>query len=78
MLEEARYGEAVRHLGVILEGPEDYFYQPDKNVPIHGGLKAEALRLIGQMPREGRELYELQYGARALKDGRDPAAAGQM
>jgi outer membrane protein assembly factor BamB/tetratricopeptide (TPR) repeat protein len=65
LIAEARFGEAVRCLGSILDGPEDYFFQPDKKVPVHRSLKAEAQRLIGQMPREGRELYELQYGARA-------------
>ena len=67
LLAEGRYGEAVRCLGAILEGPEDFFFQPDKSSPIHRSLKAEAQRLMGQMPREGRELYELQYGARARR-----------
>ena len=44
---------------------EDLFFQPDKGSPVCPSLRAEAQRLIGQMPREGRELYELQYGARA-------------
>ena len=65
LLQEGRYGEAVRALGSILEGPEDYFFQPDKNAPVYRSLKTEAQRLIGQMPREGRDLYEMQYGARA-------------
>lgn len=65
LLEEERYGEAVRHLGTILEAEEDYFFQPDKSKPTHRSLKADARRLIGEMPREGRESYELQYGAEA-------------
>ncbi len=67
LLAEGRFGEAVRYLGDILEGPEDFFFQPEKNSAIHRSLKAEAQRLIGQMSREGRELYELQYGARARR-----------
>jgi outer membrane protein assembly factor BamB len=65
LLAEGRFGEAVRDLDAILEGPEDFFIEPDRNSGKSRGLKAEAQRLIGQMPREGRELYELQYGARA-------------
>jgi outer membrane protein assembly factor BamB len=65
LLAEGRFGEAVRDLDAILEGPEDFFIEPDKNSGKSRGLKAEAQRLIGQMPREGRDLYELQYGARA-------------
>ncbi|MBN2021443.1 MAG: PQQ-binding-like beta-propeller repeat protein [Pirellulales bacterium] len=65
LLEEKRFGEAVRLLGTILEGPEDYFYQPDPKRPVHRSLKGEAQRLLGEMPEEGRRLYELQFGARA-------------
>lgn len=62
---QGRYSEAVRYLGTILEADEDYFFQPDEKVPIHRSLKAEAQRLIGEMPSKGREVYELQYGAHA-------------
>jgi hypothetical protein len=71
LLAAGRFGEAVRNLDAILEGPEDFFIEPEKNSGRSCGLKAEAERLIGQMPREGRELYELQYGPKArqmLKD----------
>jgi outer membrane protein assembly factor BamB len=65
LLADGRFGEAVRNLDAILEGSEDFFIEPDKDSGRSRGMKAEAQRLIGQMPREGRELYELQYGARA-------------
>jgi len=78
LLEQGRYGEAVRCLGAILDGPEDFFFQPDKKAPIHRSLKAEAQRLIGRMPREGRELYELQYGARARQMLEEAVAAGDV
>ncbi len=78
LLLEGRFGEAVRCLGIILEGPEDFFFQPDKNAPIHRSLKAEAQRLVGQMPRQGRELYELQYGARARRMLADALESGDL
>ncbi len=81
LVAEGRYGEAVRNLDAILEGPEDYFIEPDKNSGRSRGMKAEAQRLIGQMPREGRELYELQYGARArqmLKDALESSDASGL
>ncbi len=65
LLAAGRFGEAVRNLDLILEGPEDFFIEPDKHAGRSRGLKAEAERLIGRMPREGRELYELQYGPKA-------------
>ena len=76
LLEEGRFGEAIRNLDSILEAPEDSFFQPDKKSPVHRSLKAEAQRLLGELPPEGRELYELQYGARASKM-LDEALAGQ-
>jgi hypothetical protein len=78
LLAEGRFGEAVRGLGAILDEPEDFFFQPYKNSSIHRSLKAEAQRLIGQMPREGRELYELQYGARARRMLDEAAEAGDV
>jgi outer membrane protein assembly factor BamB len=65
LLAEGRFGEAVRNLDAILEATDDFFFEPDKDSGRSRGLKAEAQRLIAQMPREGREAYELQYGARA-------------
>jgi outer membrane protein assembly factor BamB/DNA-binding SARP family transcriptional activator len=76
LIAKERYGEAVQNLGAILEGPEDYFFQPQINKPLHRSLKAEAQHLIGQMPRKGRELYELEFGAKAKRLLEEAAAAG--
>jgi outer membrane protein assembly factor BamB len=65
LLKEAHYGEALESLGDILKAPDDYFFQPDKKLPVHRSLKAEARRLIGEMPQEGRDLYELKWGPAA-------------
>jgi len=76
LVDQHRYAEAVRCLGAILDSPEDHFFQPDKSGPVHRSLKSEAQRLLGQMPRQGRELYELQYGVRARQLLIDAAVAG--
>jgi outer membrane protein assembly factor BamB len=62
-----RYAEAVRNLGEILESAEDYFQQTDKKSPLFRSLKSQAEQLLGKMPREARELYELQYGPQARR-----------
>jgi outer membrane protein assembly factor BamB len=70
-LEEKRYSEAVRSLGTLIGAPEDFFYQADSEAALHRSLKAEAQSMLARMPREAREVYELQYGAEAeqlLKD----------
>jgi len=76
LIAKGRYGEAVQYLGAILDGSEDYFFQPRQNKTTRCSLKNEAIRLIGQMPREGRELYELQYGSRARQLLEEATAAG--
>lgn len=77
-LQEKRFSEAVRLLGSILEKPEDFFFQPDKDSPVYRSLKGEARRLIGEMPAEGKESYELQYGAQARKMLAEAIAAGDV
>lgn len=78
LLDQQRYAEAVRLLGTLLESPEDYFFQHDQSSSLHRSLKAEAQRLLGTMPRQGRELYELQYGARARQLLGEAARAGNL
>lgn len=65
LIEEKRFAEAVEQLGEILEEPEDYSYNFDSDGATRRSLKGEALRRIGALPAEGREAYELQYGAKA-------------
>ena len=78
LLSEGRFGEAVRYLGAILEAPEDFFFRSKPGTPISRSLKAEAQRLLGQMPRAGRELYELQYGAQARQMLAEALRSGDM
>jgi outer membrane protein assembly factor BamB len=77
LLKERRFGEAARDLGAIIGAEED------GALPNEGGtrkqgvrfLKAEALRLLAEMPREGREAYELRFGAES-RQRLDAALAG--
>ncbi|MBI3840169.1 MAG: PQQ-binding-like beta-propeller repeat protein, partial [Planctomycetia bacterium] len=78
MLDENRFGEAVRLLGSLLENPEDYFFKPNPEQPVFRSLKAEAGRLISTMPGEGRDSYELQFGARARQMLKQAAASGNL
>ena len=75
-LDQGHYSDAIECLDKILDSPDNYFYQPDKQAPTHRSLKAEAQRLLGQMPREGRELYELHSGGNAQKMLDEALAAG--
>ena len=76
VLQDRRYGEALEGLNLILRASEDSFYQPDRKAPIYKSLKAEAQQLLGEMPREGRELYEVRCGAEARDKLNRAVAAG--
>jgi outer membrane protein assembly factor BamB len=76
LLDQNRPTEAIGFLQSILDGPEDFFFQPDDNSQVRLSLKGEAQRLIGQMSREGREIYELRHGADARDLMRKAAANG--
>ncbi len=78
LIEEGRYGEAVRFLDDILGEPEDYFFNPKGSSPVFRSLKSEAERLIGRLPRRGRDLYELQYGAQAQRMLTDALTSGDV
>ena len=70
---EAQFGEAVMFLGGVLDGTaedggeaiEDYFVTLEGNTKT--SLKSRAEQLIGEMPKKGRDLYEVQYGAEAKR-----------
>jgi outer membrane protein assembly factor BamB len=76
VLKEGHYGEALEGLSQILRSNEDYFFQPDRKAPIYKSLKAEARQLLGQMPREGRDLYEVRSGGEARDKLNRAVAAG--
>ena len=78
LFKQERYGEAGRFLGAILEAPEDYFVRSEDKGASLTSLKAEADKLLGQMPAKGREVYELQYGARARQLLNEAVAAGDV
>ena len=76
LIGQRRFSEAVRSLGWILECDEDYFVRGDDVSAVFESLKSQAQRLVGRMPAAGRDLYELEYGAKA-RARLEEAAAGQ-
>jgi outer membrane protein assembly factor BamB len=76
LLDDRRFGESVRLLGSLLENSEDFFFKPNPEQPVYRSLKAEAGRLLAAMPGEGRESYELQFGARARQMLKQATTAG--
>src|SRR5690606_21531889 len=72
-IQAERYNEAVEQLGSILspnaeedlegEIDQDYFIAPSQQGGAMPSLKSEAQRLIASMSAQGRDMYELRYGA---------------
>ena len=62
-----RFDEAVRNLGSLLDTSEDYFFKAEPTDSVYRSLKGEAGNLIAGLPAEGRESYELQFGAKARR-----------
>ena len=75
LLKQRRFSEAVRILGQITDCEDDFFVRPDGGGNEFRSLKSEVCRLIAEMPGECRELYELEYGAKAEHRLRGAAAA---
>jgi tetratricopeptide (TPR) repeat protein len=85
LLADEQYAQALELLDRILKSPQDCFFQPDKNMPsVYRSLKGEAQRLIGEMPRKGRDLYLLTFETMArdlltqAKAAGDPTALGDV
>ena len=67
LIREERYGEAAAHLGEIIRRAEDRWFQPQRGVAQYRELRAEAERLLRELPLAGLVAYENQYGPAAQK-----------
>ncbi len=75
---DGRYSDAITLLDEILQRHEDFFIQTPTDKQSFPSLKSEAQRLIGAMPPEGRQAYELQFGAKAQQMLTAAAASGDI
>jgi len=84
-IKEEAWGEAARLLQSLLDTPEDIFVEVERQGGKHWtSLKNEANRLLGTMPPQGKQFYELQFGVRAkgrlaeAKTKGDPQILGEV
>ena len=64
---DQRWSDAATLCDEILASDRDSFFRGDRQQRTWQSIKAETQRLIGTLPRQGREAYELQFRARAEK-----------
>lgn len=66
LIADKHFAEGFRFLQQILEAEEDATIPPEKDgQKLFRSLKLEAQRIIGALPPEGREAYELWCGSKA-------------
>lgn len=62
--------------GAASDAPQDYFIGSRNEQGTHVSLKSEVQRLIGAMPPQGREWFELQFGPEAKRMLNEAIEAG--
>ena len=67
ILREQRYAEGVALLQKILDNPRDEYCVLPELGPGETSAKGVAERLLADLPAEGLEVYETQYGPTARK-----------
>ena len=78
LFEEGHYSDASVLLDEILKRDEDYFFKPDDDKPTLSSLKSEAQKLIGEMPPDGLQAYQLLFGATAQQMLNAAIASGDV
>ncbi|MDA7979739.1 MAG: PQQ-like beta-propeller repeat protein [Pirellulales bacterium] len=81
---DEQFVDAVQLINAVLNSPLANSYQPDRLRPIHVGIRAEAERLLAQLPPNGLRVYEAYVGhtaSRQLKaavESRNPLAIADV
>lgn len=73
LVAQQEWSQAIRLLQSLLDSKEDSFL-PDEANKRHVSIRVEANRLLGALPKEGRQFYELEFGSQAkalLSRGRE-------
>jgi len=78
LVEQKRFAEAVEALGRLLESGEDHFIKPGPGEKIYRSAKTKARQALADLPPEGRDSYELQFGASARQSLDEAVARGDI
>lgn len=79
MVKNGDYRQSLEILQRILDLPEDsLFYDDIENKTKFLSLKTEANRIIGSLPKAGRDAYELRYGTLAKQLLKEAFADGNL
>ena len=66
-LESENYNNALILLDHVLGAGDEGLIRPDLDLPLYQSLRAEAERMLAELPQPAREAYELRYGVVARR-----------
>ncbi len=66
-LENENYDNALILLDHVLGAGDEGLIRPDLDLPLYQSLRAEAERILAELPQPAREAYELRYGVVARR-----------
>lgn len=75
---DERFADAVVMLEAILRHPTDHFFKPDHEKNYYRSLKSEARRILGSLPDDGREQFELHFASTAERLLKEAIAQGDL
>ncbi len=75
---DERFADAVVMLETILRHPTDHFFKPDNEKNYYRSLKSEARRILGTLPEDGREQFELHFASTAERLLKEAIAQGDL
>ncbi len=78
LVAEKEYGRVAAILGEILAAEHDSLFQPVRDTESFRSAKAEAASILGSLPREGIEAYEMRFGPIARHQLNEALDAGDM
>ncbi len=76
LIADQRWSDAVTLLDEVLANDRDSFFRADAEAATWRSVKAEAARLIAELPAAGREAYQLQFRAKSDRQLADAVASG--
>jgi len=78
LVAEEDFGRVAAILGEILAAEHDSLFQPARNSEAYRSVKAEAASILGTLPREGLDEYEMRFGPVAKHRVNEALEAGDM
>jgi outer membrane protein assembly factor BamB len=78
LLKNDQPGDGLALIDRLLRENHDFFYQPNRENPVHRSIKADARKVLSELPAETLAKYELQFGHQARHELDAATASGDL